>query len=93
MFSNMSSVVVAKAFVILAFKFQISGTGVKNTLPLTYPHVRFLRIGGSYRHGRFLDLIGFQMDWSLCLSVAMYVVNLFAQFMYRCFESVAGIVV
>ena len=35
---NMSSVVVAKASVILAFKFVISGTGVENTLPLTYPH-------------------------------------------------------
>ena len=34
----MSSVIVAKASVILAFKFVISGTGVKNTLSLTYPH-------------------------------------------------------
>ena len=76
MFSNMFSVVVEKASVILAFKFEISGTGVKNTLPLTYPHVPFWRIGGRCRRGLFLDLIGFQMDWSLCLSVAMYVVNL-----------------
>jgi len=38
MFSNMSSVTVAKAHVILAFKFVISGTGVENTLSLTYPH-------------------------------------------------------
>ena len=38
MFSNMSSVIVAKASVILAFKFIISGTGVENTLSLTYPH-------------------------------------------------------
>ena len=34
----MSSVVVAKPSVILAFKFVISGTGVENTLSLTYRH-------------------------------------------------------
>jgi len=34
----MSSVIVAKVSVILAFKFVISGTGVENTLSLTYPH-------------------------------------------------------
>jgi len=34
----MSSVNAAKASVILAFKFVISGTGVQNTLSLTYPH-------------------------------------------------------
>jgi len=34
----MSSVIVAKASVILAFKSVISGTGVENTLTLTYPH-------------------------------------------------------
>ena len=34
----MSSVIVAKAPVILVFKFVISGTGVGNTLSLTYPH-------------------------------------------------------
>jgi hypothetical protein len=34
----MSSVIVAKTSVILAFKFLISGTGVENTLSLTYPH-------------------------------------------------------
>jgi len=34
----MSLVVVAKASVILAFKFVISGIGVENTLSLTYPH-------------------------------------------------------
>jgi len=33
----MSSVIVTKASVILAFRFVISGTGVKNTLTLTYP--------------------------------------------------------
>ena len=37
-FSNMCSVIVAKASVILAFKFVISGTGVENILSLTYPH-------------------------------------------------------
>ena len=37
-FSNMSSVIVAKASVILAFRFVISGNGVENTLSLTYPH-------------------------------------------------------
>jgi len=34
----MSSVIVAKASVILAFKFVISGTGVENTLSLIYRH-------------------------------------------------------
>jgi len=34
----MSSVIVAKTSVILAFKFVISGTGVQNTLSLTYRH-------------------------------------------------------
>ena len=34
----MSSGMVAKASVILAFKFVISGTGVENTLSVTYPH-------------------------------------------------------
>ena len=33
----MSSVIVAKAPVILAFKFLVSGTGFANTLSLTYP--------------------------------------------------------
>ena len=37
-FSNMSSVIVTKPSVILAYKFVISGTGVQNTLSLTYPH-------------------------------------------------------
>ena len=36
MFSNISSVIVTKASVILAFNFTISGTGVENTLSLTY---------------------------------------------------------
>ena len=43
MFTNVSSVIVAKASVILAFKFAISGTGVENTLSLTYPHKKKLR--------------------------------------------------
>ena len=49
----MSSVIVAKASVILAFKFVISGTGVENTLPLTYPHKNKSRWGGviSGDHG------------------------------------------
>jgi len=34
----MCSFIVAKASVILAFKFVISGTGVENTLSLTYRH-------------------------------------------------------
>ena len=42
----MSSVIVAKASVILAFKFVISGTGVENTLSLTYPHKRNQWRGG-----------------------------------------------
>ena len=36
----MCSVIVAKASVILAFKFVISGTGVENTLSLTYHHTK-----------------------------------------------------
>jgi len=43
-FSNMCSVIVAKASVILAFKFVISGTGVENTLSLTYPHKKKSRV-------------------------------------------------
>ena len=39
----MSSVTVTKASVILAFKFVISGTGVENTVSLTYPHKNKLR--------------------------------------------------
>jgi hypothetical protein len=35
---NSNSNTVAKAFVILAFKFVISGTGVENTFSLTHPH-------------------------------------------------------
>jgi len=34
----MSSVIVTKASVILAFRFVISGTGDENTLSLAYPH-------------------------------------------------------
>ena len=40
----MSSVIVAKASVILVFKFVISGTGVENTLCLTYPHKKKSRL-------------------------------------------------
>jgi len=43
----MSSVIVAKASVILAFKFVISGTGVENTLSLTYPPIKRSQ-GGRY---------------------------------------------
>jgi ABC-type antimicrobial peptide transport system permease subunit len=39
----MSSVIVTKASVILAFKFVISGTGVENTMSLTYLHKKKLR--------------------------------------------------
>ena len=44
----MSSVIVTKASVILAFKSVISGTGVENTLSLTYPHKKKSRGGGGY---------------------------------------------
>jgi len=46
----MSSVIIVKASVILAFKFVISGTGVENTLSLTYPHKKKSRgvISGDY---------------------------------------------
>jgi hypothetical protein len=47
----MSSVIVAKASVILAFKFVISGTGVENTLSLTYPHKKKSREVISGDHG------------------------------------------
>jgi len=36
----MSSVIVAKTSVIVAFKFVISGTGDENTFSFTYPHKR-----------------------------------------------------
>ena len=42
-FSSMSSVIVAKASVILVFRFVMSGTGVKNTLSLTYRHNHTVR--------------------------------------------------
>ena len=46
----MSSVIVAKTSVILAFKFVISGTGVENTLSLTYSHKKKSRgVISSYR--------------------------------------------
>ena len=48
MFFNISSVIVAKASVILAFKFVLSGTGVENILSLTYPHKKKSRGGGGY---------------------------------------------
>jgi len=47
----MSSVTVVKASVILAFKFLISGTGVENTLSLTYPHKKKSRGVISGDHG------------------------------------------
>ena len=40
----MSSVIVAKASVILVFKCVISGTGVENTVSLTYPHKKKSRV-------------------------------------------------
>jgi len=51
MFSNMSSVIVAKVSVILALKFVISGNGVENTLSLTYPHQQKPRVVISGDHG------------------------------------------
>ena len=47
----MSTVIVAKASVILAFKFVISGTGVENTLSLTYRHKKKSRGVISGDHG------------------------------------------
>ena len=44
----MSSVTVTKASVIVAFKFVISGTGVQNTLSLTYPPYKEVK-GGDIR--------------------------------------------
>ena len=46
---KMSSVIVAKVSVILAFKFVISWTGVKNTLSLTYPLKKKSGGGGDIR--------------------------------------------
>ena len=40
----MSSVIVTKASVILAFRFVISGTGDENTLSLAYPHKKKSRV-------------------------------------------------
>jgi len=47
----MSSVIVAKASVIFAFKFVISGTGVEKTLSLTYSHKKKTRGVISGDHG------------------------------------------
>jgi len=47
----MSSVIVTKSSVILAFKFVISGTGVENTLSLTYLHKKKSRGVISGDHG------------------------------------------
>ena len=56
-FSNMSSVIVAKASVILAFKLVLSGTGVKNTLSLTYPHKKEVKgVITGYRGGQDVGL-------------------------------------
>jgi hypothetical protein len=62
----MSSVIVAKASVILAFKFAISGTGVENTLSLTYPHKETSKvvISGD-RGGRVSD----HLSQSTCLEM------------------------
>jgi len=45
------SIIVAKASVILPFKSVISGTGVENTLSLTYPHKKKSRGLISGDHG------------------------------------------
>jgi len=47
----MSSVIVTKASVILAFRFVISGTCVENILSLTYPHKKKSRWVISSDHG------------------------------------------
>jgi len=47
----MSSVIIAKASVILALKFVISGTGVENTLSLMYPNKNKSRGVISGDHG------------------------------------------
>jgi len=47
----MSSVIIAKASAILAFKYVISGTGVENTLSLTYTHKKKSRGVISGDHG------------------------------------------
>jgi len=53
----MSSVIVAKASVILAFKLVLSGTGVKNTLSLTYPHKKEVKgVITGYRGGQDVGL-------------------------------------
>ena len=67
MFSNTYSVIVAKASVILAFRFVISGTGVENTLSLTYPYKKKSRgvISGD-RGGRVLD----NLSQSTCLEMS-----------------------
>jgi len=52
----MSSVIVAKVSVILAFKFVISGNGFESTLPLTYPHKK--KSWGAISGGRGGQSVG-----------------------------------
>ena len=63
----MSSVIVAKASVILAFKSVISGTGVENTLSLTYRHKKESR--GVISGDRGGQDVGPSLSQSTCLEM------------------------
>jgi hypothetical protein len=69
-FTNTSSVTVTKASVILAFKFVISGTGVKKTLSLTYPHKKKSGGGGLISGDRGGQGVGPSLPISLFGNVA-----------------------
>ena len=63
----MSSVIVAKAYVILAFKIVISGTGVENTLSLTYPHKK--KSGGGWYQAIVVARVSDHLSQSTCLEM------------------------
>ena len=75
----MSSVIVAKAYVILAFKFVLSGTGVENTLSLTYPHKKksrgvivVARVSDHLSQSACLEMLHPKTDEHLNPSVEVY---------------------
>jgi hypothetical protein len=63
----MSSVIVAKASVILAFKFVISGTGVENTLSL--PAIVVARVSDHLSQSTHLEMLHPKTDKHLNPSV------------------------
>ena len=61
----MSSVIAAKASVILAFKFVISGTGVENNMSLTYPPTK--RSQGGWYPAIVVARVSDHLSQSTCL--------------------------